>query len=87
MGLVTWVLWWDLGVRVLRVPFFYAPDFGKQLGKAIDECIQRPTHRFIMWCSDPLLRFAVLEHRGDTLEGWLDMLSKARAAAKVRHAP
>ena len=78
---------WLLGIRVLRVPFFDAQYFGKQLQAAVHECITHPTARFILWSTDNANQFGVLERRGDKLGDWLERMEQARAAAKVTRAP
>lgn len=78
---------WSLGIRVLRVPYFAAGSFHNALDRAISECTNYPTHRFILWSTDPLNHHGALERRGDNCGTWLERLAKARKAAQVCCSP
>lgn len=74
---------WRHGIRVLRVPYFAASSFHKSMDHAISECTLYPTHRFILWSTDPLHHYGALERRGDGCDAWLERLRKARESAQV----
>lgn len=78
---------WDLGWRVLRVPYFLADAFSDMLAEALQVAAARPHCKFIMWAGDTKHEYALLEWRGDSAQDYGPTAQAARAAAKVSDLP
>lgn len=61
---------WNKGVRMLRVPYWDAPDFGGKLGEAVKECIAYPNSRFATWSTDAPGEFGLVERTGGNPYKW-----------------
>lgn len=61
---------WEVGVRVLRVPYYDAQHFEPQLAWAARACMLHPTSSFVVWSTDTTLECSALQWRGDNLYEW-----------------
>ena len=61
---------WEVGVRVLRVPYYDAQHFDTQLAAAARACMRYLTSSFVVWSTDTSLDYSALQWRGDNCYEW-----------------
>lgn len=61
---------WEVGVRVLRVPYYDTQHYEAQLAAAAKACMRYPNSSFVVWSTDTSLEYSALQWRGDNLYEW-----------------